>query len=261
MRYASASALDSPDIIARTAIQPTEQPVQDDENGGDEINSCRNRTCQQPFQNEFGSSFPSAFHPLNACTSTIQKTWHECPSIPRSCMLQAVACIKTLQQSATGKRIAQSGDVRAWIRSQRKHALTPLAHITSFLPLPSLHLRKHTLCRLVVVVLEMSATTPAKQDAAKPSNDGQPTESPDERGASVDAPESGTPSVKTKKKRLGVDPSLIISDGRSKRRKSPTPEAEEEMGRGGGNDPKDPARAKTLGYQIYNKIMTMKSAE
>jgi len=107
----------------------------------------------------------------------------------------------------------------------------------------------------------MSTITPARQSAGRAAKNAQPTESPDERGESVDAPESGTPSVRTKKKRLGVDPSLILSDGRSKRRKSPTPEADEKMGEGGGNDPKDPARAKTLGYQIYNKIMTMKSAE
>jgi len=107
----------------------------------------------------------------------------------------------------------------------------------------------------------MSAITPVKQNPSRLSENVRPTESPDERGESADAPESGTPSVRTKKKRLGVDPSLIISDGRSKRRRTPSPEAEEKMGEGGGNDPKDPVRAKTLGYQIYNKIMTLKSAE
>lgn len=57
---------------------------------------------------------------------------------------------------------------------------------------------------------------------------------------------------------LGVDPSLIISDGRSKRRKTPSPEpvpdptavkAEPEK------DVKDKVRAASLGREIYKKIM------
>jgi hypothetical protein len=65
---------------------------------------------------------------------------------------------------------------------------------------------------------------------------------------------------KARKRRLDVNPSLIISDGRSKRRKSPTPEASP----GKGNDTKDnkdPKKASELGLALYRKIMDSKDAE
>lgn len=57
-----------------------------------------------------------------------------------------------------------------------------------------------------------------------------------------------------------MDPSLIISEERSKRRRTPTPEAEHED-KDGVHDPKDPARAKELGLQIFKKIMDSKDSE
>lgn len=69
---------------------------------------------------------------------------------------------------------------------------------------------------------------------------------------------------RVKKKRLGVDPSLIISDGRSKRRKTPTltPETDVKKEDGSGErDPKDPERAATLGREIYQKMLDMKDKE
>jgi hypothetical protein len=65
---------------------------------------------------------------------------------------------------------------------------------------------------------------------------------------------------RVKKRRLGVDPSLIISEERSKRRRTPTPEAEHDD-KDGVHDPKDPARAKELGLQIFKKIMDSKDPE
>ena len=67
-----------------------------------------------------------------------------------------------------------------------------------------------------------------------------------------------------KKKRLGVDPSLIISDGRSKRRKTPTLTPETEVKKDDGlaeRDPKDVERATALGREIYQKIFDMKDKE
>jgi hypothetical protein len=65
---------------------------------------------------------------------------------------------------------------------------------------------------------------------------------------------------KVKKRRLGVDPSLIISEERSKRRRTPTPEPEQDD-KDVVHDPKDPQRAKELGLQIYQKIMDAKDSE
>lgn len=67
-----------------------------------------------------------------------------------------------------------------------------------------------------------------------------------------------------KKKRLGVDPSLIISDGRSKRRKTPTLTPETDVKKEdatGERDPKDPERAATLGRDIYQKVLDLKDKE
>lgn len=65
---------------------------------------------------------------------------------------------------------------------------------------------------------------------------------------------------KVKKKRLGVDPSLIIAEGgRSKRRRTPSPEPDQKEQVN--LDPKDSARAKELGMVIYEKIMDSKTKE
>lgn len=67
-----------------------------------------------------------------------------------------------------------------------------------------------------------------------------------------------------KKRTLGVDPSLIISDGRSKRRKTPTPQPETDVKKEQGGvdrDPKDPERAASLGSEIYKKVVDMKDKE
>lgn len=68
------------------------------------------------------------------------------------------------------------------------------------------------------------------------------------------------PQPKVKKRRLGVDPRLIISEERSKRRRTPSPEPEEDNRRTV-HDPKNPERAKQLGLQIYGRIMGMNDLE
>ncbi|OCF31781.1 hypothetical protein I316_06588 [Kwoniella heveanensis BCC8398] len=78
----------------------------------------------------------------------------------------------------------------------------------------------------------------------------------DQEGSTSDSQQQ----PKVRKKRLGVDPSLIISDGRPKRRRTPSPQpenAETEMDK----DPKDPQRAKELGYVIYRRIMDSKDPD
>ena len=69
---------------------------------------------------------------------------------------------------------------------------------------------------------------------------------------------------RARRKRLGVDPSLILSDGRSKRRKTPdqTPETDVKKEQSAAErDPKDPERAAELGRQIYQKILDTKDKE
>lgn len=69
---------------------------------------------------------------------------------------------------------------------------------------------------------------------------------------------------RVKKKRLGVDPSLIISNGRSKRHKTPTPtpgvDVKKEVG-AGDLDPKDSGKAAEAGREIYQKVLAMKDKE
>ncbi|WWC92244.1 uncharacterized protein L201_007198 [Kwoniella dendrophila CBS 6074] len=75
---------------------------------------------------------------------------------------------------------------------------------------------------------------------------------------------------KIKIKRLGVDPTLIISDDkRSKRKRTQSQEPEHQLNQNQQNqqhvvddkDPKDPVKAKELGYVIYRKIMDNKSSD
>nr|ODN89897.1 hypothetical protein L203_01814 [Cryptococcus depauperatus CBS 7841] len=88
-------------------------------------------------------------------------------------------------------------------------------------------------------------------DDANKSASGQPDDS---------ASQTTTPSQKLPKRRLGVDPSLIISEsGRSRRRRSPSPQSAQQQSNN--PDPKDPARAKELGLIIYEKIMAEKDKE
>lgn len=68
---------------------------------------------------------------------------------------------------------------------------------------------------------------------------------------------------RVKKKRLGVDPSLIISDGRSKRRKTPdeTPEMEDKKEQGLDRDPKDAEKAAQVGRELYQKLVATTDKE
>ena len=67
---------------------------------------------------------------------------------------------------------------------------------------------------------------------------------------------------KQKRRMIGVDPSLIISEQRSKRRRSPTPEAEIEVDtKSAVPNPKDGVRAKQYGMQIMKKIMDAMDSE
>lgn len=58
-----------------------------------------------------------------------------------------------------------------------------------------------------------------------------------------------------------MNPSLIISEERSKRRRSPSHEPEDRKPNGDGEDPKDPERAKALGEEIVRKILDAKESE
>ncbi|WVQ85899.1 hypothetical protein IAT38_008067 [Cryptococcus sp. DSM 104549] len=105
-----------------------------------------------------------------------------------------------------------------------------------------------------------SASAPPGASPVKTDGDAPP---PTSAGASAPSASASadpdTPSERTKKKRLDVNPSLIINTegGRSKRRRSPSPTRaaaaaavaeEDEL------DPKNPVRAKELGMKIYNII-------
>ncbi|WVQ63277.1 uncharacterized protein L199_001428 [Kwoniella botswanensis] len=89
----------------------------------------------------------------------------------------------------------------------------------------------------------------------------------DKDNASQDKEKEMDQSQTLRIKRLGVDPNLILSDGggRPKRRRTQSQEPEQSHGHGvtvaDERDPKDPVRAKELGYVIYRKIMDAKSTE
>jgi hypothetical protein len=96
---------------------------------------------------------------------------------------------------------------------------------------------------------ESTADAPVNKDNSN--SETAPDNTTEQAADAADAPNERP----GKKRRLGVDPSLIISDGRSKRRRTPTPEPEETAGKEEVNDPKDKARAQALGRDIYNEIM------
>lgn len=113
----------------------------------------------------------------------------------------------------------------------------------------------------------MSATDPSSSklpdtSEEKPTTSQVENESPEKGTATPEAAgtTNTTPQPRVRKKRLGVDPSLIISEDRPKRRKTPTPEPvvedEPEV-----VDPKDPERATRLGLEVYQKIMDKKDSE
>ncbi|GMK54604.1 hypothetical protein CspeluHIS016_0111900 [Cutaneotrichosporon spelunceum] len=75
---------------------------------------------------------------------------------------------------------------------------------------------------------------------------------PNVNGPQVDA---ASPDKPQRKRRLDVNPSLILStEGRSKRRRTPSPLVETKPE----TDPRDAERAKHLGLALYNKIMAMR---
>lgn len=81
-----------------------------------------------------------------------------------------------------------------------------------------------------------------------------------EAGAEAEAGDNGStaaPVPRVRKKRLGVDPSLIISEERSKRRRSPSPSAVKRED----PDPKNPERAAALGRELFHKIMVKKASD
>lgn len=66
-----------------------------------------------------------------------------------------------------------------------------------------------------------------------------------------------SPDKPQRKRRLDVNPSLILStEGRSKRRRtpSPLPDIKHET------DPKDAERAKHLGLALYSKVMALRDS-
>lgn len=80
-----------------------------------------------------------------------------------------------------------------------------------------------------------------------------------EQVASAAPPAGSTsPEKPARKRRLDVNPELILStEGRSKRRRTPSPGPQTKDD----PDPKDPSRAKQLGLQLYSKISAMRESE
>ncbi|WWD20660.1 hypothetical protein CI109_105136 [Kwoniella shandongensis] len=80
--------------------------------------------------------------------------------------------------------------------------------------------------------------------------------------ASAAAEQQQQQQPKTRKRRLGVDPSLIISEERSKRRRTPSldPEHGDEEVKGA-VEIRDPAKVKEFGLSIYNRILQSKDSD
>lgn len=81
-----------------------------------------------------------------------------------------------------------------------------------------------------------------------------------------DEAEKGEDQPRARRKRMGVDPSLIISEERSKRRRTPSPAPETEgkvKKEDGGDaaDPKDPEKAAAVGKELYAMLMGLKGKE
>jgi hypothetical protein len=87
-----------------------------------------------------------------------------------------------------------------------------------------------------------------------------------EEGKEGEEQEKSDDQPRVRRKRMGVDPSLIISEERSKRRKSPTPTPEGDgkvKKEDGGSlaDPKDPEKAAVVGKDLYDKLLDVKDRE
>lgn len=104
-----------------------------------------------------------------------------------------------------------------------------------------------------------TSSTPDRTQRDTPASASASVE-PDAEGANTSADAEGSsaaPAQRVRKKRLGVDPSLIISEERSKRRRSPSPSAAKQED----PDSKDPARAAALGREIMRRIMEKKASD
>lgn len=78
------------------------------------------------------------------------------------------------------------------------------------------------------------------------------------RASAPGAAGSSSPEKRARKRRLDVNPELILStEGRSKRRRTPSPDPQAKDD----PDPKDAERAKHLGLQLYHKISAMRDSE
>lgn len=78
----------------------------------------------------------------------------------------------------------------------------------------------------------------------------------DESALAVPAAPGTSPDKRARKRKLDVDTSLIITEGR-RRRRSPSPAHDVKPDL----DPRDPERAKTLGLQLLARIMAMKDSK
>jgi len=157
-----------------------------------------------------------------------------------------------------------------------EHELTVARDAPHFIACSPFHPPLHSIAPLSSNILPYLPSQSASSSPAVPAAMSDPSSAPAAAGPSVSAKtkeaadvqddgenrgrssESAQP--RARKKRLGVDLSLILSEQRSKRRKTPTPEPEQQKGQEA-NDPKDAERAKTLGMQIYQKIMDANDTE
>ncbi|KAK8850478.1 hypothetical protein IAR55_004396 [Kwoniella newhampshirensis] len=134
---------------------------------------------------------------------------------------------------------------------------------------PSIHLTLHPLpihLPFIVKPTDMSTVSATISNGtapqSRPTADSAPVEkvktqnAPVASSSSADATEQQQQQPKTRKRRLGVDPSLIISEERSKRRRTPSvdPEHGDEDVKGA-VEIRDPVKVKELGYVIYNRIL------
>lgn len=87
----------------------------------------------------------------------------------------------------------------------------------------------------------------------------------DKNAESTAGDAEGAANARMRKRRLDVNPNLIISEERSKRRRTPSHEPEDRKPNGTKDDdaadPKDPERAKALGDELVKKILDTKDSE